>query len=196
MGWARYTSRLNRKLQNTCKQKVQRELTLKAYNYHHCCARKQKNVINDEKYRQRRRHPVRTWRRLHFKVFNNLLKIWLITKQSRTADFASSSQFQRRRNTISRPGYCIHLSSCISNLLTILGQLSAFKSDPAVLFFSVVQMYCTGWPKKVVHFSTHHIFCWNPFRFISNGSKDMACWKKYNFLGHPVHACLHRCIAG
>ena len=57
-------------------------------------------------------------------------------------------------------------------------------------------MYCTGWPKKVVHFSTHHIFCWNPFRFISNGSKDMACWKKYNFLGHPVHACLHRCIAG
>jgi len=31
-------------------------------------------------------------------------------------------------------------------------------------------------------------FWWNPFHFILNGSKDIVCWKMYNFLGHPVHS--------
>ena len=33
-------------------------------------------------------------------------------------------------------------------------------------------------------------FWWNPVSFYLNCSKDLICWKMYNFLGHPVSSWL------
>jgi len=40
---------------------------------------------------------------------------------------------------------------------------------------------------------TSGTFRWNLFYFILNGSKDIVCWKVYNFLGHPEQSYAIAC---